>query len=258
LEDLTDEVLETNKNLSGSPQHQGKINQFYDRLKLLEKDVETHLLDYRIDTRLSSLFRSKPGLEVDWKKCQDLVESVRHEAQTAIEAISGERAGVAAAKSRAVFDSLAKNHKSHENFWAWWSGISAAILIAAIVILVFCPEFSLAVSSPVNWIEPLLRRVILLSLPLVSLRVGLQKYNIERHMRTTYEHHKTIMEQFTTIEELLASDQESREGFRMEVARTILALPSSGYLDGGRSAGELNISPIIGFTEKLMKGSPGS
>lgn len=262
IEDLEGRVAQVDNDLV--PAHMSNPEGFLQlRLKMTERlraqlDVVHKGLQLPyLELRQFALLSAKPQLIDDLREAQSCLEKVKEDA--ALVSKYAEKAGVSAAlaNSRSIFRDLSFKHWLHEGAWLLVSVISAACFLYN-VYKHFPQQFGDIVPNNIPGLSPqyaivliLIRKILLMSVPLVFLRLGLQKYSAERQVRTAYDHKRTIMEQFEVIESMLTSDEASKATLRMEVARSVLSPPAAGFT----TPAEVNFNPILELTEKAVQAS---
>lgn len=239
----TAEKAYQDRNSGNTPQRKRALLDEMERTKTqLYKDLQLQRLELRFSAT------NDMTTEGYTKSIRQVEDEVKRESKRAMDLINDVVKKLTLAKSRKVFDSLVTSHVRHERCWLGVTILMLAVVGVVFYGIAFSPHWFETLSSSQSASDSLAsvgRRVILLSVPLLGLRFCLQHYRIERHLRTTYQHHMTIVEQFSTLEELLCKSGESQEAFRAEVVRTILAIPNSGYLAAGNAATEVNLQTLL-------------
>lgn len=216
-----------------------------DEFQTQSKKIVEALRVVCVEVKISKVMQFD-GVQEKLADIKIMTNRVMNEGKRALEEIGDVFSKVTQGKSLAVFKSLRDAHARYEYLWLLSSvGFFVVFLIVTLVYVAAMsqPPGTSQISSWV--VSDLIRRFLILSVPLLALRYSLQHYRIERHMRVTYEHHMTLVEQFNILESLLCRGDESSETFRSEVAKAILSLPNSGYLADGQAGTEVNLNNLI-------------
>lgn len=151
-------------------------------------------------------------------------------------------------ESAGSFDNLRTNHKTQEDNWFIAFMISIVISIGVIAFIFFT---DLDTSSTENLISALFKKGLLLSIPVILIKITLRKYNLERNLKIVYDHRATVLEQYRTFEGAISDeDQEAKNRFRLEIAKYIFSDPQTGYLGDNKSS-DVSVNPIINLAESI-------
>jgi len=99
------------------------------------------------------------------------------------------------------------------------------------------------------------RRALIISVPVILMRICLTKYNAERHLRILYDHRTAAIDQFNLFESSIAEGESGKAELRIEAAKMILSDPATNY-SSSADGSDINISPI--FSALRARGSSGS
>jgi len=101
-----------------------------------------------------------------------------------------------------------------------------------------------------NFISYLIKKIMILIVPLVFFKICMSKYNTERHLRIIYDHRAIVLQQYRDFENAIGDDSTSKNQLRMEIAKYIFSDPQTGYIKDS-SANEVNFNPVINLLESL-------
>jgi hypothetical protein len=149
-----------------------------------------------------------------------------------------------------TFASLRDTHAKREQSWFLAFVVASVTALAAIGFVVWS---TWPIGTPSEIVSVVLRRLLLVSAPVVCMRIALSKYNLERNLRILYDHRETVLGQYRTFETAIGDDVQAKNQFRLAIAQYIFSDPVTGYVASDGST-EININPIVGMLEKLGGG----
>lgn len=171
---------------------------------------------------------------------------------------------VASIKSLEDFESIRREHKSREDFWATLLAIAAVMTLAcaAVVIAGALPRTGSSVSATLDpatsagsaWavdIPYLFRNVLLLSLPLIFFRVCLKQFSLERNLSIIFDHRIAVLRRLdVALDGVRDDDFGSREKLRLVMFQALFADPRTGF--GDDSSADVNISPVMNLMDSAF------
>jgi len=156
--------------------------------------------------------------------------------------------GIEAAAGTFAF--LRDTHAKREQHW--FVGFVFAS-IAALIAIGFAVWCTWPIGTPSEIVSVVIRKVLLVSAPVVFMRIALSKYNLERNLRILYDHRETVLGQYRTFETAIGDDVQAKNQFRLAIAQYIFSDPVTGYVASDGST-EININPVLGMLERLGGG----
>lgn len=119
-------------------------------------------------------------------------------------------------ESKTSYSKLSDNHKLRE--WAWfWASLVAMAALSRVVYYIVFGDY--AANDMPSAILLIVRKVFMLSVPLLILRISLTKYNIERFLRIVYDHRNAAISQLQLLEAAIDDDKPAKAGLRLEAAK---------------------------------------
>lgn len=259
-------------------QQSRRVGTVLDELKKLAEDVHTPQFPSRRDSQVNSLQENARNFKRAMLPYEAVIRAALAQAalaSTDIHAVAAElRTRLAEAEkllaqaskslenvqtkamskgveaAAGTFGALRDAHAGRENRWfAGFIGSSIATLVA-IAVVVWCKW---PVGEPGEVVATIVRKLLIVSTPVVFMRVALSKYNLERNLRILYDHRETVLGQYRTFETAIGDDVQAKNQFRLAIAQYIFSDPTTGYVtsDGGA---EININPVVGMLEKVAGG----
>ena len=149
-----------------------------------------------------------------------------------------------------TFGSLRDAHAKREGLWFGAFLASSLATLAAIGVVVW---WEWPAGTPEAIFATVVRKLLIVSAPIVFMRVALSKYNLERNLRILYDHRETVLGQYRTFETAIGDDVQAKNQFRLAIAQYIFSDPVTGYVRGDGGA-EININPVVGMLEKVAGG----
>jgi hypothetical protein len=151
-------------------------------------------------------------------------------------------------ESAGTFDKLRINHSKYERNW-FISFISFSAILILAVTYILNSDHSYQNFSEI--ILLIIKKILIITIPIVGMRISLKKYNLERNLKIIYDHRVTVLEQYKYFENAIGDDKEAKNIFRLEVAKYIFSDPLTGYISDNSSP-EVSVNPIISIAEKLI------
>lgn len=190
-----------------------------------------------------------PELQAEAASKQEEATKVLAEVSTVLENLREKASEKAVATGKSGFDVLAARHGKHQI--GWFIGF----LVFALATLLSVLFTVVTAIPPGDWPETLsaiFKRVLGISVLGVAARACLAKFNVERHLKVTYDHRGTVLEQFRTFEAAIGdTDPAAKNAFRLEIAKYIFTDPQTGLANPGQA--DFNVAPVINLLER----SPG-
>lgn len=187
-----------------------------------------------------------PALQAEAASKQEEAAMVLADVSRVLDNLREKASEKAVATGTSGFEVLANRHRRFQVGWfISFVGFALAALgaVLASVIVPFPPG---------EWQEvtgALFRRVLGISVLGVAVKVCLAKFNVERHLKITYDHRGTVLEQFRTFEAAIGdTDPAAKNALRLEIAKYIFADPQTGLADKGQA--EFNVAPVINLMER--------
>lgn len=152
--------------------------------------------------------------------------------------------------AKSEFGDLAKSYGDREFNW-FLALIASSILL--VIAVIYAANASIPESATVQeFAFSAFRRLLYISVSAVFVRISLNKYNTERHLRIIYDHRKSSLNQFQIFENSIPEDDhDAKHSLRLEMARVLFSDPATGY-NNGSSKSELNINPVVAAAEKMV------
>lgn len=193
-----------------------------------------------------------PALQAEAAAKQEEAEKVIADLSQALENLRAKASEKAISTGTAGFEGLADRHGKYQ--FRWFIGFIAFALAALSAVL-----FSVITPFPPGeWEEvmgDIFKRVLGISVLGVAAKVCLAKFNVERHLKITYDHRGTVLEQFRTFEAAIGdTDPAAKNALRLEIAKYIFADPQTGLSDKGQA--EFNVAPVINLMERVTTREP--
>ena len=246
-------IVDKGTNQTNYPQQRDNVTkQIGQTFKLLQEEVyplENALKVSRLEAQLSSGNALTKLQDSAAAELQTLKSKVA-DAEKITASLQDRLSDYGKEKAVSSFSTLVENHKSQEEVWGLVFLVSSLItgvtILWAFNTLVSSPDLSLVIFD-------FIKRAFVISLPALFMKVALSKYNLERNLRIIYTHRDTVLDQYTIFESAISDeDKEAKNQFRLEIARAIFNDPNTGYALG-KSGSDLNINPVLGTVEKLVK-----
>ncbi len=193
-----------------------------------------------------------------------LLENIRSEIETEVHKVQTKSAEIqkildnlqtqTATKSVEIstsgFNGLAQDHFNYE--MGWFIALVVAWL-ALVVAIIFAGFHEFNYDDPRHIAEAILQRILVVSLPVLFMKVCLSKYNTERNLRIVYKHRATVLDQYKLFESAIGDDHAAKNQFRLEIAKYIFSDPQTGYLQSSPSPADINVNPVVSIADKLFK-----
>lgn len=176
------------------------------------------------------------------------IEGLLSQATKALENVQTKAMGRAVESAVAGFDRLRSGHASREVWWFKSFLGSAGITMTIVAWVAFS---SWTINDFPHAVTVIFRKLLLISAPVLFMRVSLAKYNLERNLRILYDHRDTVLTQYRTFETAIGDDASAKNQFRLEIAKYIFSDPVTGYVTQDAGA-EINVNPIVSMIERVV------
>ena len=240
--------------------------------KIARQDLHTLDLDLQL-AELRSLIGGGERLKAAYADAKVVLGDIRGsaaEAKRLLDTLRDKSMQKGLAESAGEFDVLRHSHADREFWWFWAFVAAAAVSLLAFAYVAFWDydirpsTEAVATTSPngnaaditggtAAAVSILLRRILIISAPLVFLKITLTKYNVERNLRIVYDHRQTVLQQYESFENAIGDDAPAKNALRLEVARFIFSDPQTGYLGRDGTSKEISVNPIINMAETMAK-----
>jgi len=145
---------------------------------------------------------------------------------------------------------FAKRAGEHGQISSYWFIGFVVSLLAAIGVLSGTADLS-PTADATDSVTLFLLRGLLLSIPLIMMKVSLTKFEQERNLSVVYLHRSTVLERYGDIvNSTLVHGASMRDQIMLETARVIFTDPVTGF---GKKSAEINFNPVLQSAEKLMR-----
>jgi|GEM_PF-3227937 len=160
-------------------------------------------------------------------------------------------------KSKLHFEHLAKNHGKNQKAWfisAVLSLIWLGITIYYYIVPSVPPEINKENSEFYFYIilPFILKRIFQILIPLLVLKVSLNKYNAERNLKIIYDHRETALDLYYDFENSIGENTEAKDTLRLEITKLLFHDPATGYIHNS-SDSDFNINPVVNMIDSLKK-----
>ncbi len=157
-------------------------------------------------------------------------------------------------RSKQNFEMLKNKHDKYSRGWFIAFIISAILLFIAIGYSIW-RNWDNNLKSIDGIIKILFQKILLISSTIISLKICLNKYNIERNLYILYDHRSTVLNQYEVFENAIGNEDENdksaKNEFRLEIAKYIFSDPNTGYIADNKDD-SLSINPVIKVIEKIV------
>lgn len=244
LATLIDQLAAGNANDAAFPQQRA---QHTNELKNMLAELRERLLSVSHELRIASAEQqmNASGLDEVTTDMRDRVSAL----EDLISKVQDVAVTKAVDSTTETFSELQKSHARREFWWFMAFIVCAATFIGTCI---FVAKEGIELEG--RWlgeiISSAIQRLLLITVPAVFMKICLNKYNLERHLRILYDHRETVLNSYSTFEAGLSDDDDTKQKLRLEIAKLIFTDPATGYakIDGGS---EVNINPVISAVEGL-------
>ena len=233
-------------------QREGHIKNLVNVLASSKSQLHPLELSLRI-ARLNEVVSDPDALRQAAERSSALVEESqkdRSEIQKILGSLQDKVVKKGVQDARRGFTLLSGRHSKRE-FW-WLVGFLGASAVA-IGAIVYAVSADLDPYDVRRVIAGVFKRILLISAPAVFMKVTMSKYNLERHLRITYDHRSTVLDEYRTFEAAIGDDLKAKNQFRLEIAKYIFSDPNTGYVTAD-ATGDISINPVVSTVEKIISG----
>ena len=236
------------------PEFPGNRKRIEENCLKQEKEMFAKLRPFERDLMIQDIFKRLSN--TDAHSLVERAESafrrigeIESEMKRTLEKLQTQVLGIGVSSGQQNFFNRSRDHKLFESRWFAASVAFSVVFVFAFLWAAVSPGTGTTTAETLSLI---FQRTIVLSIPLIFLRLALTKFNSERNLRIVYEHRQTVLDLFEYFETGIGEDAQSRSNFRLQVAKLVLSDPTSGYL-GKDNSTDVNINPMVTLIEKAMK-----
>ncbi|MCA8997533.1 MAG: hypothetical protein KDA80_11110 [Planctomycetaceae bacterium] len=180
------------------------------------------------------------------------IEKTKQSVEKILESLRAKTMEGGVESSSDYFAKLQSSHHTRELVWCVLFCVASIATIAAIVYVSFFHEVSSGqgIASATSFA---LKSILIASAPVLFLKICLTKYNAERNLSIIYGHRNAVLSQYMSFEAAIGDDVESKNAFRLEIAKFIFSDPQTGYLNQSHDTSDINFNPIVKMVEGMGK-----
>ena len=250
---ITTIVGDGTNNDSFPSQRQEQINE----MKAHENNFKQQLHTYELDLKLAETISNLSTDELVQKRAEESkillkgIDDTAKEANKILGIAQQQSAKAGVAKSASSFKDLKSQHNMYQYIWA----VLFTISFVALMVIVWW-IYELPIVKPIDEIVivNLIKKILLLSVPIILLRVSLVKYNTERNLYIIYSHRQEVLNEYPNFEAGIGEDGGAKNQFRLDIAKYIFSDPKTGYTHSeGNTGTEVNINPAVAAVDKVSQ-----
>ena len=87
--------------------------------------------------------------------------------------------------------------------------------------------------------------------PLISIRITLKNYNIEKNLGIIYENRISVLSEYEKILSTI-EQEEAKNKIRLEIIKIIFTDPHTGFIQSNEST-NVSMNPIVNLTDYVKK-----
>ncbi|MBN2092439.1 hypothetical protein JW964_22650 [candidate division KSB1 bacterium] len=220
-----------------------------------QKKIHERLLEYELYLRILSIetslqsYNSLSQISKDTENYLSEISKNAEESQKILNNLQTQIMEKGIRESKGTFNQLKNNHAKRE-FWWFLSAIGFALIFLILIIITYFynPNFDNTKVLAIYFI----RKIFLISTIAIFFKISLNRYNLERNLRVIYDHRSIVLEQYHNFENAIGDDTDSKNKFRLEIAKFIFSDPQTGYIKDGQ-VNEISVNPIVNIAEKIAE-----
>lgn len=247
-----DQVIESKRHNQFLQKRTGAISDFRNLAEKRGPSLSSTLVKILLAEQSKLLKIGKfDGLSEKIDSLESRLRSTLDDAQKKVDLLNEEIASKAYEAARTNYSSLSAKYAAREVVWLCviCAGM-AGLATVGIWTFFHRPDFG-ATDATSGAIIYVFERSLAITFAVLLLRIGLTKYNAERHLRVTYDHRQAATDQIEIFESSVKD--ETKAILRLEAAKMLLSDPSSSY-NSKSEASDVNISPFFSSVEKFTGG----